>query len=121
MANEASLNISLTINDQAGFQWRSFPTAYRADVAGKKGPTPGAVTARTTGTGVNLSELGTPGFCHLENLDRTNFVTVGVYDGAPFLPLLELGPGEFTVGKRSPHPTEESQGPGQGPYPAATQ
>jgi len=65
-------------------------------VAGDGGPTPGQITCTTTGTNVDLSVLATPGLCRIQNLDGTNFVTVGIWDPETevFYPLLELLAGE---------------------------
>ena len=95
MSNEATVQSSLRIA-QGNLTYRSPVTSYKADVAGANGPTPGTVLAATTpGTDVSLSELtALGGLCEIRNLDATNFVTVGSWDGAVFHPLLELKPGE---------------------------
>lgn len=97
MANEAKLQISLQITN-GDFQYRPMgPTAYFADVMGKKGPTPGAISVSTTGTDVSLSQLTQPGLVVVQNLDLTNYVFGGIYDGVSFFPLFEVLPGEVYV------------------------
>lgn len=98
MADEARIQTSLQITT-GSLQYQSRPTAFTADVAGAKGPVPGAFTAAITGTDVDLSELTTPALCRLQNLDPTNFVEVGLWDpeATLFYPLLELLPGESYV------------------------
>lgn len=111
MASEARLNIGLQIS-KGNLQFRSNPTAFTANVSGTKGPVPGAITVAVTGTNVNFSELTTPGLCRITNLDSTNFVTYGVYDGASFFPLGEILPGEFYLLRLSRYLNEEFVGTG---------
>lgn len=102
MSNEATVRVSLRIRKvdsttgitQLDYQGQH--TAFTADVTGTKGPTPGAITAHTYGTIVDLSQLTTPGFCRFMNLDATNYVEVGIWDADidKFYPLIELLPGE---------------------------
>lgn len=96
MTNEASINSSLELN-KGYARYRSHPGNFRADVTGSKGPTPGAFRASLAGTRVDLSELTVPGFCRLVNLDPTNYVLWGIYDGAEFYPIGDILPGEFYV------------------------
>lgn len=98
MANEAQIYSNLAITS-GELQYQSLPAYFNADVAGSKGPAPGAFLADTTGTKVDLSELTTPGLCRIVNLDPTNYVTVGLYDPdtTTFYPLMELLPGESYV------------------------
>lgn len=109
MANEATIRAQLTLK-KGEIDYRSNPTVFLADVTGTKGPTPGAIAcAVAPGTDVDLSELTTPGFCVLHNLDSTNYVTYGIWDpeGGKFYPLGELLAGEFTVVRLSRNIQEE--------------
>lgn len=94
MADEAQVQVSLNINNTDGdnFQWRSANSGYTADVTGKIGPSPGLIVATTAGVSVTFTGLTTPGFCVLTNLDGTNFVEYGIWDGATFHELGELLP-----------------------------
>ena len=95
MSDEATLLVSLQIKN-GNLDYRSYPTSFTADVTGKKGPVPGAITAPTSGVSVSLAELTTPGLCRIANLDETNYVTVGILDpDGDFYPLMEVLPGEF--------------------------
>ena len=98
MANEVTVNVSLQVR-KGNLVYRSQPTVFRADMDGTKGPSPGAITVTPLGTSVDFSELTTPGFCRLENLDTVNYVEYGILDnlGSVFYPLGELLPGEITV------------------------
>lgn len=98
MTNEANITASLRITSGT-LQYTSEPGTYTADVAGVKGPTPGALTATVAGIDVDLSELTIPGFCVLQNLDEINYVTWGIKDPDTlvFYPLGELLPGEVNL------------------------
>lgn len=103
MSGEAQIRSSLQITKKTGaveqINYQGKPTSFNADVAGTKGPVPGAVTATVAGTDVDFSQLTTPTLCRLQNQDATNFVEYGVWDpeGNTFYPLGELLPGETYV------------------------
>lgn len=100
MANEAKVTSHIAIRKVSGnitqIDYRSPVTTFNVDVAGTKGPVPGAIEATTAGIDVDFSELITPGLCNIQNQDDTNFVTYGIYDPetTTFFPLGEVGPGE---------------------------
>jgi len=98
MANEIKVTTSLNINN-GNQQFRNTPTSFSADMTGTKGPSPGAVEVSPSGTDIDLSEIDTLGFCQLQNLDATNYVTYGIYspDSLDFYPLGELLAGEVAV------------------------
>lgn len=109
MANEAQVRASLQIK-KGNLDYRSNPTVFNADVTGTDGPTPGTITcAVAPGTDVSLSELSTPGLCVIQNLDSTNYVTVGVRDPESnlFYPFMELLAGEIYVFRLSRNVEEE--------------
>ena len=113
MSNEAQIRSSLQIS-KGNLRYNSQPTAFRADVTGTNGPTPGAIAVATAGTNVDLSALTTPGLCRLMNLDATNYVTWGIYDGVYFFPLGEILPGETYVIRLSRILGSESPGTATG-------
>lgn len=115
MADEAVLRTSLAIR-KGNVDYSSKPAGFSADVTGEKGPTPGAVAVTTYGTDISLSQLTTPGFVRLMNLDATNYVEYGIYytAGNKFLPLGEIGPGESYVLKFSRNLFEDYAGTGTG-------
>jgi hypothetical protein len=97
MADEIQIRASLQITKN-NLNYRSYPTDFKADVTGAKGPVPGAITAAVLGTSVSFAELTTPGWCRISNLDDTNYVTVGILDpDGDFYPLFEVLPGEFEI------------------------
>lgn len=102
MSREVNVVCSLQVN-KGNLSYQSNPPNFTADMAGAKGPTPGAITVSVEGTDVNLSQLTTPGWCRLWNLDATNFVTYGIWDPEAelFYPFGELEPGKGAVLKLS--------------------
>lgn len=106
MANEATIQNSLNIR-AGNINYQGLPTTFRATVTGRKGPTPGAMAASTSGTNVEFGELTTPALCRLQNLDTVNFVEYGIWDGAQFFPVGELLPGETYVLRLSRNLQEE--------------
>lgn len=115
MANEATVRTSLQIRT-GNITYQSQPSAFQADVAGAKGPTPGAFTVTTLGTDCDLSELSQAGLCRIQNLDETNYVEYGIFDPQTnlFYPLGELLPGESYVLRLSRNILEEYVGTGTG-------
>jgi hypothetical protein len=109
MANEANIKASMRVL-KGSLDYRSNPTQYLATQTGVGGPTPGTILcAVAPGTDVDLSELTTPGLAVIQNLNATNYVTVGVYDPQSnlFYPMLELLPGEVQVIRLSRNIQEE--------------
>lgn len=109
MANEITVRNSLSVKN-GNLDFRSNPTVFKADMTGLDGPTPGTITcAVAPGTDVDLSELSTPGMCFVQNLDATNYVTIGIRDPENnlFFPFMELLPGEFSVFRLSRSVEEE--------------
>ena len=96
--NEATLRIYLQIRKN-NIDYRSYPQAYSANVAGNNGPTPGSVLISTSVTDINLSQLVTPGLCRIQNMDTVNFVEWGTHNLVTnvFSPLGEILPGESYV------------------------
>ncbi len=108
MANEATIRASLQIIS-GKLQYFSKPVVFLADVAGAKGPVPGAIWIEVDGTDIDFSELTVPSLCRFMNLDPTNFVEWGIWDpeGSTFYPVGELLPGEFSVIRLSRNLGEE--------------
>lgn len=102
MANEIRVQAGLMITLPSGSssqQYNSIPNQLTDSITTVGGPTPGTITVSTTGTDVDLSELTDPGWCRIQNLDTTNFVMIGVYDGATYMPLMELAAEQFVIFK----------------------
>ncbi len=95
MANEIQIRVSLQVK-KGVVDFQSRPTAFSADIEADVllGPTPGAINIPIGGAAVDLSSLGTPGWCWIQNQDEEVSVEIGVHNGTDFYPLLELGPGE---------------------------
>lgn len=118
MADEARVTSSLNILKRSGstvvMDYQSRPGAFTADVTGTKGPSPGAITALSTGSDVDLSQLTTPGLCRIMNLDDEVVIEYGISDGSVFHPLGEVLPGESYVLRLSRNLGEEHDQPGTG-------
>lgn len=105
MANEITVNSNMTIrgtaaNNNASLQHTTNPTQFRGNILGNNGPYPGSLLATPAGLDVSFAQAAAgsfPGYCRLQNLDPTNFVTYGIWNGADFYPLGELLPGESYV------------------------
>lgn len=113
--NEASIRSSLQVRSGELF-YQSQPTAFEADVAGSKGPSPGAITVSVFGTNIDLSQLVTPALCRVMNLDPTNYVEYGIRDPATgvFYPLGEILPGETYILRLSRNIQEDYYNTGTG-------
>jgi hypothetical protein len=98
MANEITVYAALQVK-KGNTQYQSRPSSFRADMDGIGGPSPGAIQVPVSGIDVDFSQLDTPGWCRIQNLDATNFVEYGVKDtlGGVFYPIGELEPGDCTV------------------------
>lgn len=99
MANEWTFRLSGQLKSSTNNNaFNSSPAfqSFQPNFAGTNGPTPGSVSIATAGTQIVLTALSAQGgWCLLANLDLTNYVTMGVYNGSTFFPMLELLPGEF--------------------------
>lgn len=113
MASEVSIRSSLQIVS-GNFRYQSQPTAFIGSVSVARGPTPGLVSISTTGESVSLSELITPGYCRIQNLDATNYVEWGILVSATFYPLGEILAGESYVFRFSRNLGEAETVPGTG-------
>jgi hypothetical protein len=100
MSNEATINASLNILQPGGIgTWRSNITAFRANVLGTLGPTPGGIIATPNGVDVNFGSLVIPALCVIQNYDPVNYLEYGIYDPSTttYYPLGEVQAGEGYV------------------------
>lgn len=97
MANEATVSCTLKIT-VGQLNYQANPAQFSANVTTNPngGPTPGVVAiALSPGTNISLAGLTNQGgLCRVQNLDPTNYVTLGKWDGTTFHPYQELLPGE---------------------------
>lgn len=101
MANEITVNQRLAVtNGNLSFDLNLGTVTLDQAAAG--GPTPGYVTIGTSEESQAFSELGTPGWLIMKNLDATNFIEWGfstaVYGG-------RLKPGESASFRLNPSTT----------------
>lgn len=94
MAGEVTIVVNMVV--RKGNLSRNHSAGYSADMAGTKGPSPGAVTVGIAGTDIDFSQITRPSLCWLTNLSTVSIVEYGIWDpeGAKFFPLGELLPGE---------------------------
>lgn len=94
MANEVTIRASLQV--KSGFlNFQSPNTGTTDSVAIAKGPCVSTITVETGGTLIDFSELTSPGWCFIQNLDQITTVDYGIYDtiNETFFPIHELPPG----------------------------
>lgn len=126
MANEATLNVGLSIrkiSEEDGqtilMDYRPPVAAFTADVDGTNGPTPGAIQVTNVGRDISLAQLSVPGFYVVRNIDTdlTNWVEWGIWDPetATFYPLNMCYPGESFPARFSLNVAHQyGTGPGSG-------
>ena len=104
MSNEAVIFAGLQITN-GDFRVPIGISSFFGNVTGKKGPCPGAFSVSVLGTLVDFSELTTPGYAMIRNLDPTNFVEYGAWEPSTgkFYPIAEILPGEFYPLRLSRH------------------
>lgn len=115
MADEITIRMSLHIK-KGNLEFQNYPTAFTTDMTTGKGPSPGAVRVPTSGVDIYFTELTTPSWVWLHNLDTTNYVEWGIKDpqSVLFYPVGELEPGESALFKFSRNLQEQYSGSGTG-------
>ena len=94
MANEITVTAGLRVN-KGNLDYQSRPQVFTADLNTAEGPFVGALEISTSGTIIDLSEMSQPGVGRITNLDDTNRVEFGIWDGTSvFYPWGEWLPGE---------------------------
>lgn len=105
MANEIQVTAALQVTN-GNFRLAKNPEGtlqFNQSVAG--GGIPGEVIATTAGVDVDLSALTNEGWCRMKNLDDTNFVQFGHWDGATFYPVGRMKAGEPALFRIDPSVT----------------
>lgn len=116
MSKEFSIRTSMLVKaGNLSYQRQSSFTGNLVAIV-PKGVVPGSILCSITGTQIDFSQLTTPAYCVLTNLDALNYVTYGVYDSDTntFFPLGEILPGESYVLRLSRFLHEEYPGTGTG-------
>lgn len=124
MPNEVTVRSSIQITSTE-LNWRSpFTEQFRADMTGRRAPSPGGLVVTPAGVDVDLSEISSPSLYEIANLDDPttgNLITMGIWDGTEFYPLLEVLPGESYTGRLSRYLTTSiGAGSGTGTYDTGT-
>jgi len=90
MANEASIRSGLEVTI-GNLSFVSTPGQFRGNVPGTTFViAPGQFSATLAGIDVDFSSFTLAGYCLITNLDTTNFVTLGIWDGVTFYPMTEI-------------------------------
>jgi hypothetical protein len=106
MANEIQIISQLRISGGGGnnlptnFFYASLPAQFTANASSAtgQGSTPGGVLCAITGTQISLTTLTAKGgWAFIQNEDSINFVSIGMYDGAHYHPMLDLLPQEYII------------------------
>lgn len=106
MANEAQVRATLQVIT-GNHNHQTHGGEFNVNMATPVGPTPGAVLINTTGEDINFTELTTPGWVWMKNLDSANYVEWGLHDGSVFHPVGILRPGKCALFEFSPNLGEE--------------
>lgn len=122
MADEIQVTSSLLIRKLTSdgtavqLEYQSRPSAFRDDMTGAVGPSPGAIAVSRYGTNIDLSQLAHPGWCRFMNLNEANPIKVGVYntDQSEFYPFLRLKAGQSVVVPLDPDINDEYAATGTG-------
>lgn len=94
MANEFTMrHVASLRNANNNYQTPPNKSGYQFNQENEGGPIVGEITIATTGTDIDLSELGVPGYWEGWNLDPTNAVELCIHDGSVAHPFAELPPG----------------------------
>lgn len=112
MSNEANVSVGLQI-DKDALHYGSNPRSFQADISIGRGPSPAFMIATAAGNAVDLSQLSNPALCWIQNLDDTNFFTLGIRDPETdkFYPMDEWLPGEVFLKRLSRYLGQERDTP----------
>lgn len=107
MSQEIQVRQSLLIRNPPnglGLYYQSQPQSFNTNQANANGPTPGAITAITSGNGTEIimSALTTPGMMHIMNYDQVNFVRLGLVISSVFYPFAQILAAETYVWRIDP-------------------
>lgn len=105
MANEIQVQIAVQVNNPSsggGFvDQKSYSAQLTQNTLGVFDEIP-TVPTTAGGTAYTFTNLATPGWAFLQNLDSTNYVDFGVQVAATFYPFLRLNPSECALLRLSP-------------------
>lgn len=94
MADEVQVSVSMRVMFANSAPYQRQWSNSRDLTLNDGGPTPGLLTATTTGVQITLSALTNPSVCWIQNYSTTYRLLVGLKDtsAGTFLPMLELDP-----------------------------
>lgn len=95
MANEIRVNGSIYVN-KGSLVESCTPGADTIDMAAT-GLSSGIQNIGTSAEQITTTEVGTIGWAFFQNLDTTNYVTIGPDSGGNLIDFVKLKPGEFCL------------------------
>ncbi len=94
MANELQINLSLNVNNQGYKYVFSQQVQANQNALGAAGE---VVSVDTTAQTLPQASVTTSGYATFQNLDPTNYVTIGSLVSGTYYPFVKLKPGEIAV------------------------
>lgn len=111
MANEITVNLQILINKPPFSQTYTFNDTFDQAVIG--GGNPGVIDIGTSEENIVLGDIVVPSLFIVQNLDATNYVTLGVSATTPTLAAMQrIGAGKFSFGWLDPGSTLRAQANG---------
>lgn len=109
MADEITLNLTFRVNSSGSYD-KTFQFNESFDQTGQGGGNPGKVNIGTSEENITIGDITTEGWVVMQNLDTTNFVTVGVSATTPTLAaMMKIKAGELAVFRMDPAATLRAQ------------
>lgn len=96
MAQEITVQANLSCTN-GSFAVATKESAIRPTQSTQGGGGPGVVSVTTSDAVVTLSNITTPGWIFVKNLDATNYFEIGPTSGGAIVKFIKLMPGEFAV------------------------
>lgn len=96
MANELTITAAASLVNGNYRERFDLGNSLQVDQSAQ-GAMSGIVNIGTSEEDLDLSELSTPGYAFLRNLDATNFVTIGPKSGGVMVSMIKLLPGEIAI------------------------
>jgi len=110
MSQEITVNLTFNVNNPStGGGYSNSVRASQQYTQNAQGANGEVVSIPTTATNIDLTNLTTYGWAYFQNLDTTNFVTVGLSVSAVYYSFLKLKPGEIALLRLEPGITVQAQ------------
>jgi uncharacterized protein YjdB len=94
MAGTITAGLQCQVSHDKFLQNANVPTVTM-EQTNQGGGQPGTLTITTSEADISVPGLATPGWCVIQNLDATNYFTIGPKSGGAMVALAKVLPGEF--------------------------